>query len=199
MNTDMSLVDRWPQAVHLTTEVRYEHSAPERSSYRLAPCVDPSQVRVLLPRLAGEPVELRRLHWKHLPGATLYLRCLNVLAWHLFGSVEMVPRVQGAPLWSQVSLGMWSDDNDLHQLTFDVQVVDDRHAVLRYRCRRNQPLVTRSIDLDVRDADPLRALLRVGATCVKTRIASHAEAPAQRHAIPVAVPAGSSSAMVQHV
>ena len=167
MNTDMALIDRWPHAVTLDIAVHYECSVPDRRSYRLASSHAASEVRVLIPQHTGAPLELQRVRWSELPGRTLYLRCLNVLALHLFGAVAMPPRVCGAPLWQHISVGISTDHHSAHQLQFELDVVDDTHAALRYRCHPQQPLVGRALALDRFDADPLRALLRVGATRVR--------------------------------
>ena len=45
--------------------------------------------------------------------------------------------------------------------------INDTSATLRYQFRRDQPLVNGTVMLDPLDADPLRALLRVGLGRVK--------------------------------
>lgn len=167
MNTDMALIDRWPHSVTLDIAVLYDRSVPDRRSYRLAPSDCAPEVRVLMPQHTGEPLELQRVRWSELPGGTLYQRSLNVLALHLFGAVAMPPRVRGAPLWQHISVGISTDHHSAHQIQFELDVVDDTHATLRYRCHPQQPRVGRALALDRLDADPLRALLRVGATRVR--------------------------------
>lgn len=58
MNTDMDLIKRWPQAVTLDIAVHYERSAPDRRTYRLAPCDRTPLVRVMTPQHRGSPLEL---------------------------------------------------------------------------------------------------------------------------------------------
>lgn len=55
MNTDMDLIKRWPQAVTLDIAVHYERSAPDRRTYRLAPCDRTPLVRVMTPQHCGGP------------------------------------------------------------------------------------------------------------------------------------------------
>ena len=190
MNTDMSLIKRWPQPVLLDIAIHYERSVPDRRSYRLAPCDRMPQVRVQIPQHGGRPLEAQLLDWSLLPGRTLYLRSLSVLAVHLFGAVEMTPRVCGAPLWQHISVGMSTDDHSAHQLYFELDAIDDRRAALRYRFQHQQPLVRRALALDRLDADPLRALLRVGATHVRPVLkqsatpARSALSPRHVHAVP---------------
>ena len=167
MNTDMNLIKRWPQPVSLDIAIHYERSAPDRRSYRLAPCDRMPQVRVQIPQQGGTPLDLQSLDWSQLPGRTLYLRSLSVLAIHLFGAVEMPPRVCGAPLWQHISVGISTDGHSAHQLHFELEALDDTRAALRYRFQHHQPLIRRALALDRLDADPLRALLRVGATRVR--------------------------------
>ena len=167
MNTDMALIDRWPHAVTLDIDVHYDRSVPDRRSYRLAPSAGVQEVRVMILQQTGKPLELQRVCWLQLPGRTLYLRSLHVLALHLFGAVAMPPRVCGAPLWQHISVGISTDHHSAHQLQFELDVVDDRHATLHYHCDPQQPRVSRALELDWLDADPLRALLRVGVTRVR--------------------------------
>lgn len=166
MNTDMSLIERWPHAVTLDINVHYDRSAPDRRTYHLMSSTCAPEVRVLIPQHRGQPLELQRVRWTQLPGRTLYLRCLDVLAIHLFGAVAMPPRVCGAPLWQHISVGISTDDHSVHQLYFELEAIDDARAALRYRWH-HQPLVRRALALDRLDADPLRAVLRVGATRVR--------------------------------
>lgn len=185
MNTDMDLIKRWPQAVTLDIAIHYERSAPDRRTYRLAPCDRTPMVRVLTPQHRGVPLELQRMNWSQLPGRTLYLRSLGVLAVHLFGAAEMPPRARGTPLWQHISAGISTDQNAAHQIYFELDAVDDTQAVLRYRCSETQPLARRVIALDVLDADPLRALLRIGMARVRPVLMSNAKparfAPHPRH------------------
>ncbi len=185
MMTDMDLSKRWPKTVMLDIAVHYERGAPDRRTYGIASCDRTPQVRVLLPQHSGAPLELQRLDWSTLPGRTLYLRSLSVLAVYLFGAVAMPPRARGAPLWSHISVGMSIHPNDEHQIYFELDAVDDVRAVLRYRDSPTQPLVRRVLALDVLDADPLRALLRIGMSRVRPVLMSKAapvhSAPPPRH------------------
>ncbi len=167
MHTDMNLIKRWPQPITLDMAIHYERGTPDRPRYLLTPCERMPQVRIQILQHSGMPLEMQRMDWLQLPGRTLYLRSLSVLAVHLFGAVEMPPRVCGAPLWQHISVGISTDDHSADPLYFELVTIDDRHAELRYRCRRDQPLIRRALALDKLDADPLRALLRVGATCVR--------------------------------
>ena len=167
MNTDMAPIERWPHVVTLDLAVHYDRSAPDRRTYRLAPADCAQDVRVQIPQHTGQPLELQRVCWLPLPGRMLYQRCLNVLAVHLFGGVAMPPRVCGAPLWQHINVGISTDEHSAQQLYFELEAVDDTRAELRYRCQHQKPLVRRALTLDKLDADPLRALLRVGATRVR--------------------------------
>lgn len=167
MHTDDSLIDLWPHSVTLNIEIQYERSMPDRRIYLLAPSHCTSEVRVSIPQHTGKPLELQRVSWSKLPGHTLYLRCLNVLAVHWFGAVAMPPRVSGTPLWQRISAAVASDDRTLQGLSFDMNVVDGMRAALCCRSRDDQPLVRRSLVLGALDADPLRALLRIGALHVR--------------------------------
>lgn len=196
MKTDVSMIDRWPHPVMLDIDIYYRRSELERRSYLLSPAHCAPEVCVLMPQLVGRPLELQRVRWSQLPARTLYLRCLNVLALHWFGEVTMPPRVCGAPLWNCISVDVSTDDHHLQGLSFQLDVVDDRRAALCYRGRDGQPLVRRSLVLDPLDADPLRALLRIGATHVRP-VSVRSAAPErvaltskQRHAAPAhALPA----------
>ena len=194
MNTDMDLIKRWPQAVVLDIAVHYERSAPDRRTYRLAPCDRTPLVRVLTPQHSGAPLELQRMNWSRLPGRTLYLRSLSVLAVHLFGAAEMPPRARGAPLWQHISAGIAPDQHGADQIHFELDAVDDARAVLRYRFRETQPLIRRVLTLDALDADPLRALLRIGMARVRPVLMSTA-APARAAPHPGQIHA--TSAMAQ--
>lgn len=163
----MGNTEHWPQDVTLDLCVHYDSSAPDRRSYSLVRCDQAAYVKVLIPQHSGAPLELQRVCWPHLPGGTLYLRCLSVLAVHLFGGIDMPGRVRGAPLWRHLRFNSATYDNQLHQIHFELEAIDDKRATLQYRCRRNQPVVKRTVLLDPLDADPLRALLRVGMSRVK--------------------------------
>lgn len=176
MNTDMDLIKCWPQRVTLDLEVQYERGAPDRRSYGLTGGERNTQVCVLIPQQGGRPLELQRIDWSSLPGRTLYLRSLSVLAVHLFGDVAMPPRVRGAPLWQHISVSLSNESDALAQMQFELETVDDLRATLRYRCHPTQPLVRRLLTLDVLDADPLRALLRIGMARVRP-LWVHSSAP----------------------
>lgn len=167
MNTDVSLIDLWPHAVTLDIAVHYDRSAPDRRTYRLAASECASQVRVLIPQYTGQPLELQRVGWSQLPGRTLYLRCLNVLAIHWFGAVTMPPRVRGAPLWHGIGVDISTEVPSLQGLSFELSVVEGMRAALCHRGLDKQPRARRALVLDPLDADPLRALLRIGATLVR--------------------------------
>ena len=167
MNTDMDLIKRWPQAVTLDMVIQYERSTPDRRTYCLKASERTTEVHVLIPQHRGAPLELQRIDWRTLPGRTLYLRSLNVLAVHLFGAVAMPPRARGAPLWQHISVSMSNESDELAQIEFELETVDDLRAALRYRCHPSQPPVRRLLTLDVLDADPLRALLRIGMARVR--------------------------------
>lgn len=130
MHTDVSLLDHWPQSITLDIEVHYERSAPDRRSYLLTASRCASEIRVLIPQQTGKPLEVQRVRASQLPGNTLYLRCLNVLAFHWFGNVAMPPRVSGAPLWQRLSAAMSSADRTLQPLSFKLNAVDGMRAAL---------------------------------------------------------------------
>ena len=167
MSIDMELSDYWPESIHVEVQVHYAIGMPEHKYVWVEPCVSAHAVRVGSPRAGLDPLEMQRIGWVDLPGRSLYMRCLSVLALHWFGSIDMVPRVRGAPLWRSLSVEMTMPATDMNRLKFDIQVVNDASATLRYQFRRNQPLVSRTVLLDAVDADPLRALLRVGMVRIK--------------------------------
>ncbi len=167
MNTDMELSERWPDWVTVSVQVHYASGPAECKVLSVAPCVPNQTVRVMLAGPDGDAMEMQRLRWVDLPGQSLYLRCLSVLALHWFGSIEMAPRVRGAPLWSSLSLEMTMPSSEGHRMRFDLVMQNETSATLRYQFQRDQPLVSRTVALEPLDADPLRALLRVGASRVK--------------------------------
>ncbi|OYT99258.1 MAG: hypothetical protein CFE40_05130 [Burkholderiales bacterium PBB1] len=196
MNTDMDLIKRWPQAVTLDMVIQYERGAPDRHTYCLKASERTSEVHVLIPQHSGAPLELQRIDWRALPGRSLYLRSLNVLAVHFFGAVAMPPRARGAPLWQYISVSMSDESDELPQIQFELETVDDLRAALRYRCHPTQPLVSRLLTLDVLDADPLRALLRIGIARVRPLL-SHSSAPVR--SVPNAPRTLGSSGVAQQV
>ena len=167
MNVDMELSERWPDWVTVSVQIHYASGPSECKVLSVAPCVPNQTVRVMVPGPGSDPLEMQRLRWVDLPGQSLYLRCLSVLALHWFGSIEMVPRVRGAPLWNSLSVEMTMPSAEGHRMRFDLQVLNDTSATLRYQFQRDQPLVSRTVALEALDADPLRALLRLGASRVK--------------------------------
>ena len=162
MSIDMELRDCWPESVHVEVQVHYAFGAPDLTLFSVEPCSSPHAVRVSSPRNGRDPLELHRIGWVDLPGRSMYLRCLSVLAIHWFGSTDMVPRVRGAPLWRSLRAEMSTPSAGMNRLKFDIQVVGDTSATLRYQFRRDLPLIHRTVALDALDADPLRALIRVG-------------------------------------
>lgn len=167
MSIDMELGEQWPAAVNVEIQVHYRSGAPEHLMFAVEPCAMAHAVRVVSPRPGLEPLQPHPVGWFDLPGRTMYQRCLSVLALHWFGSVDMAPRVRGVPLWRSLSVEMTMPSATATRLKFDLQVSSDTRATLRYQFRRDQPLVSRTVDLDALDADPLRALLRVALGRVK--------------------------------
>ncbi len=171
MSIDMELSERWPELVNVEVQVHYASGAPDRKVFSIEPCPSEHAVRVFSPRPGCDPLATHRIGWVDLPGRSLYQRCLSVLALHWFGSIEMVPRVRGAPLWRSLSAELSMPSADMHRLKFDIQALTDTSATLRYQFRRDQPLVSGTVALDPIDADPLRTLLRVGLGRVKPMVA----------------------------
>ena len=167
MNIDMALTDRWPAPVTIEVQIHYASGAPDFKLFSVEHCESGHAVRVFSPRIGMSPLEMHRIGWVDLPGRSLYQRCLSVLALQWFGSIDMVPRVRGAPLWRSLGVEMTMTSADINRLKFDIQAVNDTSATLRYQFRRDQPLVNGVVQLDPLDADPLRALLRVGLARVK--------------------------------
>lgn len=167
MSIDMELSDCWPEPVNVDVQVHYAIGPPDGHLLSVRPCETARAVRVFGPLPGRESLEARRIRWVDLPGRALYQRCLSVLALHWFGSIEMVPRVRGVPLWRSLSVEMTVPSADTGRLKVDLQLVDETAATLRYQFWREQPLVRHTVDLQALDADPLRALLRVGLGWVK--------------------------------
>ncbi|MDL2337730.1 MAG: hypothetical protein QFE16_07810 [Pseudomonadota bacterium] len=184
MNIDMQHNEHWPETVNVDIRVHYASGAPDCQVMAVSPCAPDRSLLALLTPARLEPSDLQRAGWSDLSGQSLFRRCLGVLALHWFGSVEMVPRVRGAPLWRSLSVEMTMPSAMLlHSLKFDLQVISDGAAMLRYQFQRNDPLTSRTVPLDVLDADPLRALLRVGASRVKPVAGRRqAESPVPRYA-----------------
>jgi hypothetical protein len=175
MKTDVTLIDRWPQDVTLNIDVHYERGAPDRRTYSLGPARCASEVRVLIPQHTGKPLEMQCVRWSQWLACALHVRCFNVLAVHWFGDVSMPPRVQGAPLWQRISASFSTDDLAM-SLEFRLEVVEGMRAALHYRFGKNPLPVRRAVVLDLLDADPLRAFLRVGARHVRAPLIPHASA-----------------------
>lgn len=167
MSIDMELVDSWPESVRVEVQVHYASGPCDARNFSVEPCPSHHAVRLFNLRLDCEPLEMHRIGWVDLPGRALYQRCLSVLALHWFGSIDMVPRVRGVPLWRSLSAELTMPSAHVNRVKFDIQAVNDTSATLRYQFRRDQPLVNGTVMLDPLDADPLRALLRVGLGRVK--------------------------------
>lgn len=161
-NTDMDTAAQWPVTVDIAVRVDYPNGPPEHNRLRLDGLSAASAVRVSRSRPGANPQEPELVRWTDLPGETLFMRCLNVLAVNLFGSVEMPPRIVGTPLWSALTLDMTLAADDPQALHLEVGGAAAGHAHLRWRLRRDKPLQTSLVVLDNLDADPLRAVLRLG-------------------------------------
>ncbi|MDO9314851.1 MAG: hypothetical protein Q7T97_09945 [Burkholderiaceae bacterium] len=183
MSIDMKLGDCWPESVRVEIEVYYASGPPDRKMFSVEPCPSMHAVRVFNLRPGCDSIEMHRFGWGDLPGRALYQRCLSVLALHWFGSIDMVPRVRGVPLWRSLSAELSMPSADVDRVKFDIHAVSDASATLRYQFRRDQPLVSGTVVLDPLDADPLRALLRVGLGRVKPMAAPRkvASKPTRRH------------------
>ena len=167
MSIDRELSDCWTEPVNVEVQVHYAIGPPDGHLLSVRPCETAHAVRVFSPLPGRDPLETCRIRWVDLPGRALYQRCLSVLALHWFSSIEMVPRVRGAPLWHSLSVEMAVPSAETARLKIDIQLVNETAATLRYQFWREQPLVRHTVDLQALDADPLRALLRVGLGWVK--------------------------------
>lgn len=164
---DMNAAAHWPVAVSADLQLRYFAGPADRLQVCLEPCDKPGRVSITSSEPGPELGHPHRVRWNDLPGEVLYARCFAVLAVHWFGSIDMTPRIVGAPLWAMLSADFTLDDAESQTLQFQLQSIGHERAALRCRMQRNQPWLTRTVLLATADADPLRALLSHGMEYVR--------------------------------
>jgi hypothetical protein len=163
LDMDMNAAVQWPGRVRLKMRIDHERGQPEEWQLALDAGPTYSVVTVFAdPGLAARG-EGRHVLWQDLPGRTLRMRSLSVLAVAMFDSVKMVPRICGRPMWQSVSL-ILSAGNELQATRMELKLdpADASRALLRHRRGTHEPWTERATVLINWDADPLRAMLRQG-------------------------------------
>ena len=153
-------------AVHADLLVKYLRSPDERRLVELRPWGDRSQLMARCRGPRDHDTETRLLPMVHdakRSPAIQALRCLGVL---YFGSTGLLPRILGEPDWTEATLTLQDDREDIDQrLLLQVQLrVEGRNslrALVRPGAGGAQPT---PVTMPIRpgDADPLHALLRIG-------------------------------------
>jgi hypothetical protein len=164
LDMDMNVAAHWPGRVRLRIRIDHGQGQPEDWRLALDPGTGVGAVAVFAdPGLAARG-EGRHVLWHNLPGRTLRMRSLSVLAVAMFDSVKMVPRICGLPLWHSVSLILSAAGHEAHATRMELKLnpAGTPRAVLRHRRGSEDPWNERAIVLDNWDADPLRAMLRQG-------------------------------------
>lgn len=171
MNSDMSLAMHWPAPVNVHVRVSYGMGPADTWRLRLDPAGGEAQVRTVLWGPSADAPESKLIDFAELPGRTTFARCLSVLAVHLFGSTEMPARVFGPPLWHGIVVELTLEGDEPQTMQFELHAMGNGRGTLKTRLRRDQPAVATAFSLEPLDADPLRALLRVGLTHIKPTVA----------------------------
>lgn len=163
LTADFSTAGRWPAPVRAGLCVAYGQGPAEIHDIRFDAGARFSEVRVsvLTSSGRGEPaVHIDHLDWTMLPGVSLYARCLNLLAVHWFGSLEMPPRAIGAPIWSGLTLTIGRDVATAPRLRFELQSNGHERASVRWSLNGEIDRPWSPVLLSTFDADPLRAVLQ---------------------------------------
>jgi hypothetical protein len=177
---------RWPQSINVLLHVEYSCGHPETAGWNVAPAKSAQQARITSTLCnAGSGIP-GLVNWSELPGDTVQERCFSVMAVHLFGSADMVARIVGAPLWRMVSAKVRLADDALIGSDIEIHVGPMGTAMLRVRAAGRQAWGEEQITLRSPDADPLRAMLRIGMT-----LDAHAtQRPSRRSAQTATMPPG---------
>ena len=160
----------WPAPVMAHIRVSYGTGPAETWRMRLEPAGADGRVRTVLWGPSSDAPESRLIDFVDLPGRTTFARCMGVLAMHLFESIEMPPRVVGPPLWQGVVTELTLEGDEPQTMQFELHALGGGRATLKTRLRRDQAAVATTIALDSHDADPLRALLRIGLTHIRPTV-----------------------------
>lgn len=153
-------------AVHADVLVKYLRSPDERRLVELRPWGDRSQLMARCRGPRDHDTETRLLPMVHdakRSPAIQALRCLGVL---YFGPTGLLPRILGEPDWTEATLTLQDDREDIEQrLLLQVQLRVEGRNALRALVRPGQGGAQPTpVTMPVRpgDADPLHALLRIG-------------------------------------
>lgn len=163
LDMDMSTAPQWPGRIRVRIHIDHLHGPAEDWRLTLNRGAGPRAVTVGPDPGLATGAEGRHLLWQELPGRTLRLRSLAVVAASLFDSVKMAPRICGLPMYRTVSLAMAAEGHELRAT--QVQVLADggggSRAILRHRRGHDDLWAERAVVLVRWDADPLRAVLRL--------------------------------------
>jgi hypothetical protein len=152
-------------AVHADLLVKYLRSPDERRLVELRPWGDRSQLMARCRGPRDHDTETRLLPMVHdakRSPAVQALRCLGVL---YFGPTGLLPRILGEPDWTEATLTLQDDREDVDQrLLLQVQLRVESRNTLRAIVRTGQGGTATPSTMTIRpgDADPLHALLRIG-------------------------------------
>lgn len=163
LDMDVNAAVQWPCRVYLKIRIDHGRGQPEEWQLALDASATFGAVTVFADPGLSARGEGRHVPWHELPGGTLRMRSLSVLAVAVFDSVKMVPRICGRPLWHSVSL-ILSAGNEFRATRMELKLdpADTSRALLRHRRGLDEPWNERAIVLLSWDADPLRAMLRQG-------------------------------------
>ncbi len=153
-------------AVHADVLVKYLRSPDERRLVELRPWGDRSQLMARCRGPRDHDTETRLLPMVHdakRSPAVQALRCLGVL---YFGSTGLLPRILGEPDWTEATLTLQDDREEVDQrLLLQVLLRVESRNTLRALVRPGHGGTSAApATMPVRpgDADPLHALLRIG-------------------------------------
>ena len=162
LDMDMSTALQWPGRVRVRIHIDHLHGPAEEWRLALNRGAAPGAVTVGPDPGHAAGSEGRHVLWQELPGRTLRLRGLAVVAASLFDSAKMAPRICGLPMYRTVSLAMAADGHEPRAT--QVQLLAEggsSRATLRHRRAHDDLWAERAVVLVRWDADPLRAVLRL--------------------------------------
>jgi hypothetical protein len=205
LDMDMCQLSQWPGRVRVRIRINHLQGPPEECRLMLNRGAVPRAVTVGPDPGPSAGAAGRHLLWQELPGRTLRLRSLAVVAASLFDSVKMAPRICGLPIYRAVSIALAAEGDE--RRATQVEVVAEggtSRATLRHRRGHEDLWAERPIVLARWDADPLRAVLRLAmglheeggpqrpAPAVRGRLRREAPGPAvrARDAMPLPAAAG---------
>lgn len=162
LDMDMSKVSQWPGRVRVRIHIDHLQGSAEEWRLTLNRGAGPRAVTVGPDPGLAAGAEGRHVLWQELPGRTLRLRSLAVVAASLFDSVKMAPRICGLPMYRAVSIALAADGQELRATQVEIVAEEGTsRATLRHRRGHEDLWVQRPIVLVRWDADPLRAVLRL--------------------------------------